>query len=112
MTPQVPEADWKLFRKLREAGLEQFCARVLDEVDSVRRDDSRSHRERHGAIFALLRKRDRELARAFDAPRRSQMIWQLAAMVALDLVPPEELARFTPETRSLVEQLTQLRRRK
>ncbi len=108
---KVPEADWKVFRKLREAALERFCARILDEVDSVRRDDSRSHHERYGAIFSLLRERDRELAQAFDDPRRSQMIWQLATMAALDLLSPDELARFSPETRSVVEQLAQARHR-
>jgi hypothetical protein len=103
MEHDVPEADWKLFRKVREPALERLCQRVLDEVEAIRADASRSHHERYRAVFALLRKRDEQIARAFDDPRRSQMVVQLANICALDLLAPRELERFTPQTRARVE---------
>lgn len=48
-----------------------------------------------------------ELARAFDDPRRSLMLWQLAAIPAHGLLKPDEFARFTPRTRERVQVLAQ-----
>jgi hypothetical protein len=98
-----PESDWKVFRELREIALDRFCRRVLDEIEPLRLNPSRGHHERYLDVFRFLRKRDEELAFAFNDPRRSQTIVQLAAMHAHDLVAPDELARFTPGTRARVE---------
>jgi hypothetical protein len=98
-----PESDWKVFRQLREVALDRFCRRVLDEIEPLRLNASRSHHERYLDVVRLLRERDQELANAFDDPRRSQMILQLAAMHAYGLLEPEDLARFTPRTRATVE---------
>jgi hypothetical protein len=103
MSHDFPESDWKVFRELREIALDRFCRRVLDEIEPLRLNPSRSHHERYLDVFAFLRERDQELASAFDDPRRSQMIVQLAAMHAYGLVGPDELARFTPGTRTRVE---------
>jgi hypothetical protein len=111
MEHDVPESDWKLFRRVREPALERLCERVLDEVEAIRIDASRSHHERYRSLFALLRKRDAQIARAFDDPSRSQMIIQLANICALDLLVPGELERFTPQTRARVEFLTKERAR-
>jgi hypothetical protein len=100
-----PESDWKSFRKLHELALERFCKRVLDEVEQLCLDDSRSHHQRYLDVHRLLRRRDRELAAAFDDLRRSAMITQLAAIHAQGLVEPEEFARFSPRTRASVEAL-------
>jgi hypothetical protein len=72
------ESDWKVFRELQ--------------------DNSTSHHERYLAIFRLMRRRDDELANAFNDPRRSRMIVQAAAMHALGLFETDELARFTGPT--------------
>ncbi len=98
-----PESDWKVFRELREVALDRFCRRVLDEIEPLRLNASRSHHERYLDVFRLLQERDQELANAFDDPRRSQMILQLAAMHAYGLLEPEEFVRFTPRTRAKVE---------
>jgi hypothetical protein len=47
----------------------------------------------------LLQDRDEELAHAFNDPRRSRMIVQLAAIHAYGLLESEEFARFTAGTR-------------
>ena len=99
----VPEPDWKVFRALREVALERFCRRVLEEIDSSRASGSRSHYERYIEIYRLVQRCDEELSNAFDNPRRSTMVVQLAAMHAHGLVEPEELARFRPEIRDTVE---------
>jgi hypothetical protein len=107
MSQDLPESDWKLFRELRELALERFCKRVLDELPPRTQDSSRTYHERYVDVFRLLKERDRELAHAFDDPRRSRMIQQLVAMQALGLLEADELARFTPPTRESVEALAE-----
>ena len=104
-SPDFPESDWKVFRELRELALERFCKRALEELESLRMDEARSHHERYLDIYRLLQDRDEELAQAFNDPRRSRMIRQLAAIHAYRLLEPHELARFTPDTRATIEAL-------
>jgi len=103
----VPESDWKAFRELREAALQRFCERVLAELLPLTQDRFRSHHERYLAVFRLMQHRDEQLAHAFNDPARSRMIVQLTALHVLGLLAPHELARFTQETRSMVESLVQ-----
>lgn len=104
----VPESDWRRFRELRELALERFCIRALDEVEHSMRDAARTYHERYAEIFRTLKDRDRELSHAFDDPRRSRMIQQLAAMRAQGLVESAELAAFTGDTRTAVERAVSL----
>ena len=103
MSHGFPESDWKIFRELRELALDRFCKRILDELERLRLDTSRSHHERYLDVFRLLQDRDDEVAHAFNDPRRSRMLIQLAAIHAYDLLEPDEFARFTPETRDTIE---------
>lgn len=102
---EVPESDWLRFRELRELALERFCRRVLDELEPLMRDTARTYHERYAEISRTLKDRDRELSHAFDDPRRSRMIQQLAAMYVHGFVEPAELAAFTVDTRTAIERL-------
>jgi len=100
MAHDVSESDWKIFRELREIALQRFCERVLEQVQSIVRDDSRSHHERYLAVFSFVQDRDTELASAFNNPARSRMILQLLAIRALGLLSSAELRRFSDTTRA------------
>lgn len=106
MHRNVPESDWRVFRELREVALQRFCERVLGEVGRITQGSSSSHHERYLALFRLMQRRDDQLAHAFNDPARSRMVLQLSAMQMLDLLVPNELARFSQETRSMVASLT------
>jgi hypothetical protein len=99
---RLPESDWKTFRELREVALERFCKRVLGEVPRFGADSDQSYHERYLELFRWLGARNEELAHAFDDPRRSQMLLQLASIYAYGLLEPNEFSRFTPETRERV----------
>ena len=111
MSTDLPEADWKAFRKLREVSLERFCERILAEVGRITSDAKRSSHARYLAAYELIQERDDQIARAFNNPRRSVAVSQLAAMMSLDLISQEELQSFTPRTQSVVEALRQPTRR-
>jgi hypothetical protein len=111
MTHGVPESDWRVFSELRKVALERFCARVLEEIEASSSDASRSYHERYLTVYRLLQKRDEQLAIAFNNPRRSGMMIQLVALHMYGLLQPEELARFTPQTRTGIESVVAEARR-
>ena len=102
---EIPESDWRLFRAVREAALDRYCARVLEESAAILADEGETNRERYVRLYRLLAKRDRTLADTFNNPRRSVARTQLAQMDALGLVTDIELARFSPDTRDSVRRI-------
>ena len=96
------EADWKIFRELRELALERFCERVLSEVRDLSAKSGTSY-ERYLEIFNLLQKRDKKIAAGFDGMRRSRMDEHLLVICRLDLLTPDEIARFSDATQKMLE---------
>jgi hypothetical protein len=86
MPRDIPERDWKQFRKLYDIALQRFCERVLSEVSDIASDEDNSAHDRYLAVYKLVKQRDKELARTFDDPRRSQAMIQLLNMVTLELI--------------------------
>jgi hypothetical protein len=99
MSHDFPERDWRVLRDVKDAALQRFCQRVLDESDAVIRDASLTPHERYLKLFDLIRDRDRDIQRAFDDLRRSTATLRLLAMRTLGVVTDEEIQAFTPETR-------------
>jgi len=65
----IPEPDWKTLRALQAALLDRFCGRVLDECRALCDDAATPTHQRYLALYDLMRKRDKELAQAFDDVR-------------------------------------------
>jgi hypothetical protein len=99
---EVSEADWKVFRELREVALERFCERALEELQPIVDDMSRSYHARYLDVCRRLRASDEQLANAFNNPRRSDMMRQLLMLVGLGLLEEGELGRFSDGTRSTI----------
>ncbi len=96
---EIPELDWKTFKEVRSSALDRFCRGILDECRAVCVDDSGTAHERYLKLYDLIRQRDKEMADAFDDFRRSTAILSLMVMCEHNLVTPEELARFSLDTR-------------
>ena len=111
MPTDLPESDWKAFRKLREAALERFCEQVFSEIRLIASDRNKTAHARYLFVYELIHERDDQIARAFNNPRRSAAVLQLATMRSLDLITEAELQSFTPRTQSVVEALRQSMRR-
>lgn len=99
----MTESEWRLFRQLQAVSLDRFCQRVLTEVGELAADAAKTNHERYLEVFRLLKRRDKELAAAFDDPRRSVALQQLACIQSHGLLTAEEFARFRPETRASVQ---------
>lgn len=103
MEPGFRESDWKLFRELRQIALDRFCQHVLDEVGQLIAGTDRGSHDRYLAVYRLLRDRDQRLADAFDDPRRSTALAQLARIQAEGLLTKAEFARFSDGARASVQ---------
>lgn len=102
MYKDIKESDWKLLRKLNDGALDELCQRALSEVQAIASDTSRSHHERYLTVFRTLKKRDEEIAEAFNDLRRSNALIKLANMKSLGLVTNDELAQFSVETQDII----------
>src|SRR4051794_4245278 len=100
MYSEIHESDWKLFRRLQPLALDRFCQHVLAEISRIAADIKRSNHNRYLAVFKLLHQRNEELAEAFDNPRRSTALVQMARIQLQKLLTEEEFARFSPEARA------------
>ena len=102
MTQTIPESDWKTLRKLHDTWLDRFCTRVLREIQVASSTPGKTSHERYAVVYQLVRERDKELARASDGTSRSRAYMHLVALMSLDLIAPDELQQFTPETRQIL----------
>jgi hypothetical protein len=102
---QIPESDWKLWRRLREQALERFCDDVLKTAAKLGTGEGTSH-ARYLKLYELVTKRDKTLAEIFNDARRSNAFFQIALAVRAKLVTPTELAEFTDDTQAVIEFLS------
>jgi hypothetical protein len=103
MSRELKEPDWRLFRQLQRLALERFSQGILDQIAVASTVDSKSYHQRYLDIFNLIQQRNEEMAEAFDNPRRSTAIIQLAVIVSHGWLTQEEFLRFGEETRNAVE---------
>jgi len=104
----ISPADWKKFKPLREAALERFCQRVLDEVARISADQSKTRHQRYLAIYRLTRERDKEIDPIFDTLRRSTAIRQIVSFRMHDLISTDELRQFSPELVRRIESIIEI----
>jgi hypothetical protein len=101
----VAEADWKVLRRLHPLARDRYCEEVLAEIERVIQNSARSPHERYLEIFAIIERRDREIASIFNDPRRSNALRMLARMRAAGLLTEDEFSSLSPDTRSAIELL-------
>jgi hypothetical protein len=110
MAREIKESDWKLFRRLHAIALERFCQRVIEEVGSATSSCADGYHDCYLKLFELMRSRDREMASAFNDPRRSNAFILLANIKELGLLTEEELMQFSAEARDAIEVIVSIRR--
>jgi hypothetical protein len=100
---EIKESDWKILRQLHKVTLERFCEEILLDLGRISSDRSRSSHEKYLDLCAHLQKRDKEIAKAFDSPRRSNAYLMIATLKRQGFMTEEEFARFSQETRETVD---------
>jgi hypothetical protein len=108
MSRDISEPDWKVFRKLREIALERFCQRIVSEIECVAADTTKTAHDRYLAIFELIHQRNEDVAAAFDNPRRSAALLQLACIQSHKLLTDDEMSPFSNDIREAVKRILSL----
>jgi hypothetical protein len=98
---RIAETDWKQFKRVRALALERFSQRVLDDSVRIHGQESSTAYERYLELYRLFQDWDREMAKTFDAPRRSTASLSLMLMWRQGLVTEEEISAFSPELQRL-----------
>jgi hypothetical protein len=101
----IAEADWKVLRRLHPLALERFCERVLAEIEQVTKNRMQSAHQRYVEIFRIVERRDRDVARLFNDPRRSHALTMLTGIRSEGLLTDDEFSALSPETRNAIEML-------
>jgi hypothetical protein len=102
MPEGIPESDWKHLSHIRPKALERLCEMILAEVRDISADSSRTCHERYLALYKHIGERDKDIALAFNNPRRSWAIVHISAMRRFGIVTDEEFAGFTEVTQRSV----------
>jgi hypothetical protein len=108
MSSNLPESDWRLFTKIHNKLLEQYCEQILEDVRTASRSAASSSHDRYRKVYDLIHQRDKQMANAFDDFRRSTAVMQLAVMRRMKLLTDEDLGKFSEQTRIRIEQIASL----
>ena len=103
MSGKITESDWKLFRKLHEIAVERFYQRTVSEIERLLLEKNGTNRDQFWNAFELMNQRRKEASGLFDDLRRSTALVQLALIYSNGLLTSEEMFRFSPETRAMVQ---------
>lgn len=102
MPQTIRESDWKLHKQLHPLALDRFCQKVLTAIESISADSTQSPHQRYLAVYALIQRRDKEIEQLFDALKRSNALFQIAAFRKHGLLEESEFMSFSEETRTMV----------
>ncbi len=97
MTHEIVESDWRRFRELHSIALERFSEQILNEIEKVSADTTKSSHQRYLDICKIIQRRDKELSTLFNDFRRSTALMQLVSIYGRGLLTETELMGFSQE---------------
>ena len=103
MTRTISERDWKIFKELREIALQRLCEKILAEAKAEIEATTGSAHEKYLSLYKLIRTRDKDIAQTFNGLSRSSALLQIGIIHSMELLTPEEIYRFSPETLQVLE---------
>lgn len=98
----IEEQDWKKLRKLEKVVLNRLCERILGKVRKQIDKDQNPH-DSYLALFKLIQKQDKIIARTFNGLRRSNAVEKIINMAQEGLLTEEEFAQFSSTTKAQVQ---------
>lgn len=99
MVERIREADWKVFKRLRESALQRLCQDILGDCREILDQPDKTAHQRYLDLFKLLHERDKEVALSFDHFSRSRALGDLRILRTQGLITEEEARELSDETR-------------
>lgn len=95
----MTEADWKIFKQIKDKAIEQYCSLCLAEYRDVIDDESKDTHERYLLNYKLVKSRDKKMSSLFDGHSRSKAWLQLLVIRKEGLADKELVSQLTDEFR-------------
>ena len=96
----MKESDWKIFKRIKDNAINNFCTNTLAELGEVINDDNQSAHERYLLNYKLVINRDKQMGLLFDGQSRSKAPLQLLAIRREGLADEELVSRLSEEFRN------------
>jgi pyoverdine/dityrosine biosynthesis protein Dit1 len=91
------EADWKIFKLIKDKAIEKFCDDSLLECSEQINKSGESAHNKYLALYRLVNERDEQMAQLFDAHSRSKASMQLIAIRGQGLAEEDLLKQLSQE---------------
>ncbi len=91
------ESDWKVFKKIKDKAIEQFCAQALHEFEEVISDKKEHVHHRYLHLYKLVENTDKRMALLFNDHSRSKATMQLVAIRGAGLADEGLLSKLSDE---------------
>jgi hypothetical protein len=73
----IRESDWKLFTKIKDEAIDQFCTKAFFEFKKILEDESKPIHDRYIEHFKAVRNMDKHMSQLFDGHSRSKAWLQM-----------------------------------
>ena len=91
------ESDWKLFTKIKDDAIEQFCEKSFSEFREILEDESKTVHERYLQHFKAVINKDKQMSLVFDGHSRSKAWLQMLFIRRAGLANENLLSQLSDE---------------
>ncbi|GAB1261006.1 hypothetical protein [Aurantivibrio plasticivorans] len=92
----ITEADWKIFKSIREKAIETYCQRCLAEYQEII-DRNESAHNRYLLMYRIVENLDKQMELIFQNLSRSKAILELIAIRGEGLADEALVSKLSPE---------------
>ncbi|MGI1679955.1 MAG: hypothetical protein K6L75_14530 [Cellvibrionaceae bacterium] len=92
----ITEADWKIFKSIREQAIETYCERCLAEYQEIIDRDESAH-NRYLLMYRVVENLDKKMELIFRHLSRSKAILELIAIRGEKLADETLVSKLSPE---------------
>ncbi len=94
----IKESDWKIFKKIKEEAINQYCENCLSEYADIIAGSSKSVHEKYLYLYRIVENNNKKMDLIFgDRTSRSKAFLQLLAMRGESLANQELVSQLSPE---------------
>ncbi|MDH3635549.1 MAG: hypothetical protein OES20_12700 [Gammaproteobacteria bacterium] len=93
----MKEADWKIFKEIKEKALGSFCENAFSEFTEIIENESEHIHDRYLKLYKLVHEKDKELSDIFDGHSRSKAAFQLLLIRKMGLADKGLLQKISDE---------------
>ena len=94
----IKESDWKIFKKIKEEAIDEYCQICLAEYSEIIDDPSKGFHEKYLYLYRLVKNNDKKMELIFgDNTSRSKAFLQLLAIRGEGLGNNELISHLSEE---------------